>query len=140
MRDSRPVLWGVMGTVPEAREWPAHFPQGCPGVSESDTQGEFFRYAAGERVEKRDMLSRLELGIGKQDPCLRAGLSCYSSLDHAIEIRKASPRRKEQRIARALLNPECGKQRQTGRDPFHCSVWLRAKYLERATELFTVIA
>lgn len=70
-------------------------------------------------------------------PCWRAALSCARSRDHLEELRQGLAHFRSRVVAVAVLGPEHGKIKQTGRDG-HYSVWLRARYLHIGHTLFKV--
>lgn len=99
-----------------------------------------YRFVKSDPPQATDMLSWLELGQGQNRPaCRRAALSCYRDRSHLEEIRDAVPRRKKDLIARLILRPGYGKLVEDGNDT-HCSLWLRARHLAFAAELFQVVA
>lgn len=120
-------------------EWPPHFPRGCPPEGAVATGGDVYRFVRNDRPTPDDMRSWLELGLGKGRDCQRAALSCSVTREHLEEVRRAAPRRRTDRIARATLGPEHGRLAQTGSGAHH-SLWLRRRFHPEAHRLFEVVA
>jgi hypothetical protein len=116
------------------REWPSHFPEGCPYSDALDARGEMFRFVPpdGDRWTPTP-------GYFNRPPCVRAALSCYPTRESLEAMGRIVPRFRGASIMRAILEPRHGKVQQTGRPPHH-SVWLRAAVLAKADDLFTVVA
>jgi hypothetical protein len=59
--------------------------------------------------------------------------------EQVTQLREVSPQFQDAKIARGDLTPEHGKIKPVGNTPGHCSLWLRAQFLERPEELFHLI-
>ena len=69
--------------------------------------------------------------------CPRAGVR--DTLEHLEEVRRVSPRRRGDRIARASLGSEHGRIAHTGA-PGHYSLWFHGQFHAEAHRLFEVVA
>jgi hypothetical protein len=128
-----------MSEPTSTHEWPAHFPADCPPAAAVAPEGAVYRLVRNDSPAPDDMRSWLELGMGKGRDCQRAALSCAVTQQHLEEVRRASPLRRNDRIARAMLASEHGKLAQTG-GPGHCSLWLRRAFHADAHRLFEVVS
>jgi hypothetical protein len=122
-------------SAPE-REWPAHFPDGCPDANTPDCDSGVFRLIRNAN----DWMSASERERYPDEPeCLRASLSCYIDYDHTVRMRAIMKGRYGSAVmVRADLTPSHGKMMAT-RGLGHYSVWLRAKYLENCEQLFRAV-
>jgi len=115
--------------------FPADWPQGCPPDDAEDAHGEVFRVVKTDPPAAADFLSYHEMGITRGDPIRRCGLSVFRVRADAEHASRAFPNLGNV-IARAVLAPEHGKVKQTGR-PSH-TTWWPAEGVDRAA-LFTVV-
>lgn len=121
---------------PPGGEWPEHFPPDCPDPESADTDGEVFRLAKGPA----DWLSAAERGAYRNKPeCSRASLSCFLTLDDVREHRRIMTKFSDHGIVCARLEPVHGKIEQSGPNPGHHSLWLRAMHLAAHDNLFSVV-
>lgn len=101
--------------------FPDDWPPGCPPEDAEDAQGEVFRVVKKQPPTDDDFKTYHEQGIVRGDPILRCGLSVFrlaSDAEHAS--RKF--RNMGKLIAKALLQAEHGKTKQTGK-PTHTTWW-----------------
>jgi hypothetical protein len=85
---------------------------------------------------KQDWKSHTELGTAKTaDPCERASLSVWSTLEYAQYHLSIYTRFSG--IAVAELTPGHGRIARTGKKPGHHSLWIRAKYYNDCASLFS---
>lgn len=127
------------GAKPLTSEWPKHFPATCPPADADAVTGPVFRLVKSDPPSTDDMKSYLELGrAGPGRECQRAGLSCATNQQHLEELTKL-PRFRGQKVAVATFLPEHGKLKQTGAAG-HYTLWLRARVLHEASNLFRVVA
>ena len=116
--------------------WPSHVPLHCPPSDAVAPDGSVFRLVATLPATAADMKSALEEGrFVKQDPCLRAALSCSRTPEYLNDLRGSVPRLKNQLIAVASLDHTHGVIKQTGPVGHH-SLWLFAGVLPLAHQLF----
>ncbi len=120
------------------REWPEHFPRGCPPTDALDLEHRVYYLVATSVPTAKDMECAIERNthVGRPE-CLRASLSCGLDAAHVEEMRKY-PRLKRHLLAYADLKPEHGKIKQTGA-PGHHSMWLRAVVLPTAHTLSSAL-
>jgi hypothetical protein len=122
-----------------ALEWPAHFPDKCPPTDALDLNHNVFLLVATDPPTGADTQCAIDRRSFKQKPaCLRASISCRLTASDAEELRRAIPRLRSFLISSAALEPRHGKIKQTGDDPAHYSMWLRASVLPSAHTLFRV--
>ncbi|MEZ4406807.1 MAG: hypothetical protein R3A52_10065 [Polyangiales bacterium] len=109
------------------REWPEHFPPGCPPADANDLSGELF-YLAHNPNKPDDFLSAAERGafVG-HDENDRASLSCWTVAAPLDDLRKM-PRHKEKVVVRGKFEAVDGKFKPTGKNAAagHRSTWFRA--------------
>jgi hypothetical protein len=115
--------------------FPADWPHGCPPDDAEDALGEAFRIVKADPPAGADFLSYHEMGIVRGDPIRRYGLSIFRVRADAEHASRAFPNLGHV-IARAVLRPEHGKTKQTGR-PSH-TTWWPAEGIDRAA-LFSVV-
>jgi hypothetical protein len=136
--DKPRLRWGErrLSTPAVSPEWPKDFPKDCPERDARDAQGTVFHFVFGD--DGQDFQSAKDSGtwVGHPD-CERASLSCWDSLERAQARRSILKKFHGSLIAKIDLTPAHGKMKSgtTG----HCSLWLRAKYLERCREIFVVV-
>lgn len=124
----------------EEPEWPPHFPKCCPPADAADLSGTVLLLVATDPPTDTDFECAIDRNsfLGK-DECQRASISCGRERNHLTSLRANSKRLRNHLIAVAELLPEHGKIAQTG-GPGHYSMWLRAKILRTAHNLFMVSA
>lgn len=120
------------------KEWPDHFPPGCPPADAHDLSGIVYMLVATDPPTAEDMECAIDRKsfIGKPE-CLRASLSCARDAEHLVSARANSKRLRNHMVAKAELKAEHGKIKQTGA-PEHYSMWLRAAHLAVGHLLFKV--
>lgn len=122
------------------REWPVHFPPGCPPADAADLSGVIYMLVETNPPTERDMKCASDRGSFRNKPeCLRASLSCARDVEHLKEVCANSPRLANHHVASATFQPQHGKIKQTGA-PGHHSMWLRAKYLAIGHTMFRVLS
>jgi hypothetical protein len=140
--DDHPVVMADMQLIDfgSLREWPSHFPAGCPPNDAADLDGVVYMLVATNPSTADDFKCARDRGTFRNKPeCLRASLSCALDADHLNEVREASPRLANHITACAALNADHGKIKQTGK-PGHYSMWLRERHLSIGHELFKVLS
>lgn len=127
-----------MSEPPSLGEWPEHFPPACPPVDARELSDCVYYLVNHDPCQRSDFSSAAERGVFPTAPeCERAALSCGLSLTYIRGLKAAVARLRFYKVAMGELLPIHGKLKQTGR-PGHYSMYLRAAWLERATELFKV--
>jgi hypothetical protein len=125
----------------EPPEWPAHFPPNCPNPDMPDTNGPVYHYVWED--EERDFKSAYDREqFLDREPCQRVSLSCFVTLAAAAQSQRIIRGQwAEAKIACAELAPEHGRIQSTptSKLPGHHSLWLRAKYIGRCSELFRTV-
>lgn len=120
------------------REWPSHFGEGCPPVEADDLDRKIFYLVSQCPPVARDFQSAIERGAFDQGPpCLRAGLSCAVEGGSLLKLQQRVPRLRRYRLASAELTAEHGKYQQTTDRLDHYTMWLRARALKSAPDLFS---
>lgn len=102
-------------------QFPTDWPPGCPPDDAEDANGEVYRLAKQMPLATMDFLSYHELGIARGDAILRCGLSVFR-LRADAEHASRKFRNMGKVIAMAVLKPEHGKTKQTGK-PTHTTWW-----------------
>ena len=118
----------------DVSEWPEHFPKNCacPPSGAQPTNMTVYR-------RQDDYKSWDENDMGQNNDCRRAALSCFTSIDDCREVMAVHADWAEQPIVSAELNPEHGKIKQTGKNRWHYSLWLRRKFHKNCHRLFQVL-
>jgi hypothetical protein len=111
-------------------QWRAHLPENCPPEDAVDAVGEFYRLISGTTPKAADFLSYRELYPDREflvPECQAGGLSIYPTLEGISGlIRRIPALRKKKKLAKAVLEPELGKIKNTpsGNDPTHHTWWI----------------
>lgn len=101
--------------------FPDDWPAGCPPDDAEDASGDVFRVVKANPPTPEDLKSYHELGISRGDPILRCGISVFRLLSDA-EHASRKFRNLGKVLAKAALQPQHGKTKQTGR-PTHTTWW-----------------
>lgn len=124
------------------RQWPPHFPAGCPPAAATVVDEALFRIVAHDPPKPDDFRSYLEMGLREaEDPCKRAGLSAYGTQFQAKrkmeQLSRNSPLVRDFFVACATLTPAQGAVSKAG-SRGHRTLWLSAAALATAPEQFRV--
>lgn len=121
-------------------EWPDFYPADCPPADAEDTGGVVFHLVTDDPMPQSDLYNTAfhRDVFAKQDECLRVSLSCHREIEDSRELMAVVPRLSDRKVARAELEPEYGKIKQTF-DPSHHSLWIREEYYSNAHQWFEVI-
>lgn len=91
------------------RQFPTDFPGNCPPSDAIEAEAEVYRIVKANPHTDGDFLSHAEMGTALDaPPCLRCGVSVFSSFSKAQHRQKLSPRLGAF-IAKAQLSPIHGK-------------------------------
>ena len=122
-------------------QWAPHVPQNCPYPHSTDSNGDAFRLVGNDPPAATDLLSHTERGLAPNaEPCDRAGVSVFISLETAKELRAGIKSFRNRKIACATLAPPHGRWCPTGKTKGHLTFWPRFNVHPTLHQLFGVVA
>lgn len=121
-------------------EWPDFYPDDCPPEGAEDTDGVVFHLATDDPMPQSDLYDTAyhRGAFIDRDQCKRVSLSCFRDEEDLRETKANVPRLSDRKIAKAELQPDYGKIRQTF-TPSHHSLWIRDEHYDGAHEWFEVL-
>jgi hypothetical protein len=121
-------------------EWPEFYPDDCPPEDAEDTEGVVFHLVTDDPIPESDLYDTAyhRDAFASLDECKRVSLSSHREKQDLQETKSTVPRLSDRKIAKADLDPEFGKIKQTF-DPSHHSLWIREEYYSNANEWFEVV-
>src|SRR5688572_27068002 len=108
--------------------WKSHLPEDCPPEDAEIASGIVFRLIRSTPSSESDFLSFRELNPTKTydlPECIVGGISVYRELSDLISMQNRVPSQRKKKIAKAQLQPNDGKLKNTPSfEPSHHTWWI----------------